>query len=73
MVLPLSDIKQIKDHLPNRLLSTSPSKLMIIAIEGLPLEKVNVDARVSHRIFSLGGGGEGGGEGEGEICVESLV
>ena len=35
-----SDMEQIKDRLHNRLLSTSLSKLAIIAIEGLPLANV---------------------------------
>ena len=40
----LSDMKQIKDRLRNRLLPASMFKLMIIAIEGSPLHEVDFDA-----------------------------
>ena len=44
----LSDIKWIKDHLRNRLLSASISKLMmIIDTEGPPLAKIDFDAVLS--------------------------
>ena len=36
----ISDMKQIKDHLHNSLMSTSLSKLIILAIEGPPLAKL---------------------------------
>ena len=53
MVLPVStatversvsDMKQIKDRLRNRLLPASMFKLIIIAIEGSPLHEVDFDA-----------------------------
>ena len=56
MVLPVStatmecsfsDMKQIKVRLRNRLLPTSLSKLMIIAIKGPPPPKVDFDAVLS--------------------------